>query len=92
MPSPADSMVARAADQEAEHAARMATPWLLMWRSERPEDHALAMCWMGRHLSEMLWRFELAMQVDRLAAQLNIEGTPARCRHQGEVDRLPEGK
>ena len=85
-------MVARAADQEAEHAARMATPWLLMWRSERPEDHALAMCWMGRHLSEMLWRFELAMKVDRLAAQLNKEGAAPWCRSKSEVDRLPEGK
>lgn len=92
MQNATDSMVAKAADQEAEHAARMATPWMLMWRSGRPEDYALAMCWMGRHLGEMLWRFELAMKVDRLAAQLNIEGAPATWPVQSEVDRLPEGK
>ena len=73
MLSPADSMVARAAEQEAEHAARMATPWALMWRSEKPENQALAMVWLGRRMGEMFWRFEIAMQVDALAAQLKVE-------------------
>jgi hypothetical protein len=73
MLSPADSMVARAAEQEAEHAARMATPWALMWRSEEPANQALAMAWLGRRINEMFWRFEIAARVDAVAAQLKVE-------------------
>ena len=63
-------MVARAAQAEAEHAARMATSWLLLWMSVQPRHHALALRWMGRRMGEMLWRFEIAMQVNTLGAQL----------------------
>ncbi|MEY4359795.1 MAG: hypothetical protein RLZZ631_1281 [Cyanobacteriota bacterium] len=70
MLSPADSMVAMAAEVEAEHAARMATPWMLMWSSDRPADHAMAMTWLGRRMGEMFWRFEIAMLVDEVGEKL----------------------
>lgn len=70
MLSPADSMVARTADAEAEHAARMETPWALLWKSNQPMDHAMAMTWLGRRMGEMFWRFEVAMLVDELGEQM----------------------
>ncbi len=66
-------MVARAAEAEAEHVARMAMAWALLWMSDEPMDHALALCWLGRHMDEMFWRFDIAMQVDALGAQLKPE-------------------
>jgi len=73
MLSPTDSMVGWTAEQEAEHAAGMATPWTLMWASDQPMDHALALAWLGRRMGEMFWRFEIAMQVDELRDQLRVE-------------------
>jgi hypothetical protein len=75
-------MVGWTAEQEAEHAARMETPWMLLWSSDRPADHALALAWLGRRMGEMFWRFEIAMRVDALAAQLSPE-TVGKGRKQG---------
>lgn len=62
------SIIAWTAKEEAEHAARMEAPWMLVMSSGKPEGVASGLCWMGRHLGEMLWRFEIAMEVDRLGA------------------------
>ena len=66
-------MVAWTAEQEAEHAARMETPWMLLWTCGEPTDRALALAWLGRRMGEMFWRFEIAMQVDELRDNLTIE-------------------
>ncbi len=75
MRSTADSMVALVADEEAEHLARMATPWALMWRSNQAESHAVAMVWIGRRMNEMFRWIEIAMQTDELGAQLKRNQT-----------------
>ena len=63
-------MTARAAQEKAEHAARMETPWMLAMSSKDPGAVAWGLTWMGCHLSEMLWRFRVSMEVDRLGMAL----------------------
>ena len=63
-------MTAKAAREEAEHAARMETPWILTMSSKEPEEVAWGLTWMGCHLNEMMWRFWVSMEVDRLGMAL----------------------
>ena len=65
-----DSFTAWTAREEAEHAARMRSPWLLVMGSKDPKTVASGLTWMGRHLGEMLWRFQVCMEVDRLGTAL----------------------
>lgn len=71
MPIPSDSLLAKAAREEGERAARMATPWALCWCSGDPQSVAAALCWLGLHLKEMFWQFQVAGEVDALAAALD---------------------
>ena len=75
MPSLPESLVAKAAREEGERAARMATPWALCMESGQPQSVAKAMCWLGLHLKEMIWQFEIASEVDALGAALNAPAT-----------------
>ena len=85
MPSTPESLVAKAAREEGERAARMATPWALCWQEADAQSAAVALCWMGRHLSEMFWQFEVASEVDRLGAELTTAMEIDRNAMEGEV-------
>ena len=67
---PLQSMVEMAARKEAEHAARMATNWVLVMQSNDPQSVATGLVWFGRHLSETFLLFALAAAVDQLGEQL----------------------
>jgi len=75
IPELSKSLVALAAMEEGQKAARIATPWALCMRSGDPQAGAAALCCMGLHLKEVFWQFEIADEVDRLGAALQTKTT-----------------